>query len=381
MRIIHIVSNFRWTERVEPVADLAIAQSRLGHDVRYLCGRNRGAAPEDCIQGRAEHKKLVYDDNFELAKHFEAASARQDMQKLRSYFLAFKPDVVHCHLPNAHFLASCAMRSMKDRPLLVRTFYEPQGPQWPLRYWLLSRPPTDGIILINKDLYKRVKGKFKRDPWRTTVWIPGIDIEEFTRQDLGRLEHISIPDDAFVLGMVTAIGARRRLDLALAAVANCAKQYPTVRLMICGRGKIDQFVHEPARKLGIEDRVTLAGYCRNDDLVRAYHTMDALIYPRHGTDESCRTIREAMAAGVPVIAGDTGAAKTLIQHTKTGYVTELSEKSMTAGLEAMLALSKQDRAAMSRNAAEDAANRFCRIKQAEKTIAYYSELHARKHTA
>ncbi len=375
MRIIHIVSNFRWTERVEPVADLAIAQQHLGHNVRYLCGCNRGAAPEDCIQGRAAHKGLAYDDHFELAKHFESATARQDIRKLRSYFQTFKPDVVHCHLPNAHFLASCAIRGMHHhRPILVRTFYEPQGPQWPLRYWLLSRPPTDGIILMNEDLRKKVKGKFKRHPWRTEVWIPGIDIAEFTRQDLGRLEHITLPEDAFVLGMVTAIGARRRLDLALAAVAHCAKQYPNLYLMICGRGKIDTFVHEPARKLGIEDRVILAGYCRNDDLVRAYHTMDALIYPRHGTDESCRTIREAMAAGVPVIAGDTGAAKSLIQHARTGYVTALSEESMTAGLRSMLTLSQQEKQQMRKAAAAEAENRFCRIKQAEKTIVFYEQL-------
>lgn len=374
MKIIHIVSNFRWTERVEPVADLAIAQCELGHDVRYLCGRNRGAAPEDCIQGRAAHKGLDFDDNFELAKHFESASARQDIRKLRTYFQTFKPDVVHCHLPNAHLLASVALKGMQDRPVLVRTFYEPQGPQWPFRYWLLSRPPTDGIILINEALQKKVKGKFKRDTWRTKVWIPGIDTAEFTRKDLGRLEHIQLPEDTFVLGMVTAIGARRRLDLALAAIANCAKQHPQVRLMICGRGKIEQFVHEPARKLGIEDRVILAGYCRNDDLVRAYHTMDALIYPRHGTDESCRTIREAMAAGVPVIAGDTGAARSLIRHGENGFITELSEESMTEGLQAMLALSDQERAQMRQRAADYAAQHFSRLKQAEKTIDFYQDL-------
>ncbi len=28
MKILHLVSNFRWTERVEPAADLSIAQAR-----------------------------------------------------------------------------------------------------------------------------------------------------------------------------------------------------------------------------------------------------------------------------------------------------------------------------------------------------------------
>ena len=247
MKIIHIVSNFRWTERVEPVADLAIAQCQLGHEVRYICGRNRGAAPEDCVQGRAAHKGLLFEDQFELSKHFERASAKSDIQRLREYFQTFQPDVVHCHLPNAHLLASLALRSIAKRPVLVRSFYEPKGPQCPLRYWLISRPLTDGIVVLDQAADLRAKGKFKNVPERRMVMIPGIDIEEFQRKDLGQLIHISIPENAFVLGMVTAIGARRRLDLALEAVARCAQQYPNLRLLICGRGKTEEFVHEPAR--------------------------------------------------------------------------------------------------------------------------------------
>ena len=41
--------------------------------------------------------------------------------------------------------------------------------------------------------------------------------------------------------------------------------------------------------------------CRGDDLVAAYRAMHALAYPVPGTDQTCRTVREAMAAGVPIV--------------------------------------------------------------------------------
>ena len=58
MKIVHLVNNFRWTERVEPATDLAIAQQKLGHDVRFLCGHNKGEPPENCVQGRAARASL-----------------------------------------------------------------------------------------------------------------------------------------------------------------------------------------------------------------------------------------------------------------------------------------------------------------------------------
>ncbi len=375
MRIIHLISNFRWTERVEPAADLVIGQQRIGHDARYLCGKNRGAAPEDCVQGRAAHKGLEFDDRFQLLKHFKLKSGLRDIQGIKHYLEECQPDVVHCHLPNAHLLAALAMKDLSPRPLLVRTIYEQGGPQCPARYWLFCRHRTDGLIVLDERAKERACGRFKRQSGRVEVLLPGIDIEEFSeRPELGPLGNISIPENAFVLGMVTAIGKERRIDLALEAVALLADRYPQLQLLICGRGRPQQFIHEPARRLGIESRLLLPGYCRNDDLVRAFRTMDALIYPRHGTDQSCRTVREALASGVPVIAAHTGAAGELVKDGKTGYVTPPTPDALAAGVERLLAMNEEQRHAMSQQAARDAKERFCRIKQAGRTIDFYMRL-------
>ena len=379
MRILHLVSNFRWTERVEPAADLAIAQGRLGHDVRYFCGRNRGAKPEDCIQGRAARKGLVYDDRLHLPKHFQPLRTWQDLPRLQAVLDEFQPEVIHCHLDNAHLLAALAVRGRPNRPVLVRTLYEPAGPDWRLRFRYVCAPVTDGLVLASQATRARLFGRFRREPDRAPVIIPGIDVAEFAgRTDLGRLTHMTIPPDIFVLGMVASINKRRRLDLALEAVAQLAPRFPGLRLMFVGRGKPDIFIHEPARRLGIADRVLVAGYCRNDDLVRAYHTMDALIYPFHGTDESCRTVREALAAGVPVVACALGIVPELIRDGQTGYLADFSSAGLAVALGRMLELTPAARAQMATNAAADARAQFSRETQAARTVAFYEHLVRRR---
>ena len=379
MRILHLVSNFRWTERVEPAADLAIAQGRLGHDVRYFCGRNRGAKPEDCIQGRAARKGLVYDDRLHLPKHFQPLRTWQDLPRLRAFLDEFQPEAIHCHLDNAHLLAALAVRGRPNRPVLVRTLYEPAGPDWHFRFRYACAPVTDGLVLVSEATRARLFGRFRREPDRAPVIIPGIDVAEFAgRTDLGRLEHVAIPPGAFVLGMVASINKRRRLDLALEAVAQLAPRYPGLRLMFVGRGKPDLFIHDPARRLGIADRVLVAGYCRNDDLVRAYHTMDALVYPFHGTDESCRTVREALAAGLPVVACALGIVPELIRDGRTGFLADFSGPGLAAALDKLLALNPSARTNMTANAAADARANFSRESQAAKTVAFYEHLFRRR---
>lgn len=375
MKILHVVSNFRWTERIEPAADLAIAQQRLGHDVRYLCGHNQGAPPEDCIQGRAARKGLAFDDRLVLTKHLRLGSTWKDLPRLRKFIAAFRPDVLHAHLPNAHLLAALALRRLSPRPLLVRSLYEPGGPENRLRFRWISGPATDGLLLASAHTRLDACGPLARSPERVETLIPGIDIDEFAgRRDLGRLDHVPVPPGALVVGMIASINRRRRLDLALEAVARLAPRHPNLHLLFIGRGKPDLFIREPARRLGIADRILIGGYCRNDDLVRAFHTMDALIYPFHGTDQSCRTVREALAAGLPVIASRLGILDELVTDGHTGFLADFSAAALADALERWIALGPDGRARMAAAAAADARARFCRLAQARRVLAFYQRL-------
>ena len=54
MKVLHLLSNWKWTERSEPAVDLAVAQSKLGAEIRFVCGNDvRG------ISGRRDVEDIV----------------------------------------------------------------------------------------------------------------------------------------------------------------------------------------------------------------------------------------------------------------------------------------------------------------------------------
>jgi glycosyltransferase involved in cell wall biosynthesis len=373
MRILHVLSNYKWTERAEPAADLAVGQQRLGHEVGFVCGRNRDLKQEDTVDFRLRQKGLT-PDVLNMTKHFGIKTALTDVRALRRLIIERRIQVVHAHMPNAHLISALAARLAQPRPLVVRSIYHPDKDEQPLRLKLSSRIGTDGIVAITTEAQSWLKRAVGLPEARIRIIEPSVDLDRFQpgrHSDL-RTEFALQPED-FVLGMVTAIGPRRRLDLVWGAVRLLADRHPRLRVFLVGRGKIERVVEEPARKLGIRDRIVLAGYCRDDRLVQAYRTMNALVYPMPGTDKSCRTVREAMAAGVPVLASRVGFLPSLVEHRKTGWLTEVSSESLAAAIEECI----NDPTRLSNMGAEALAvarKRFSPMEQAEATMAFYDDL-------
>ena len=126
MKIIHLLSNWKWTERSELVVELALSQRRLGHHVWLVCGR---PSPEDGdvldVSFHAGQKGL---ENIivlpEMSKHIRIFSLMRGSRRLADVFDRIGPDVIHCHMRNAHLLAGLARKKSMD-PLWVRSIYNP----------------------------------------------------------------------------------------------------------------------------------------------------------------------------------------------------------------------------------------------------------------
>jgi glycosyltransferase involved in cell wall biosynthesis len=160
------------------------------------------------------------------------------------------------------------------------------------------------------------------------------------------------------------------------AIAALAPDCPRLHLMIVGRGGPEEFeeaVTRPLARAGCSDRVHLAGYLRGDDLVAAYRRMHALAYPAPGTDKSCRTVREAMAAGVSVIGARVGYVPHLVDHEKTGLLASQDAQSFAAGIRRMyddaIFLQRLREASLS-----GARERFSLEAQARRALAFYDSL-------
>ena len=376
MRILHLLSNRKWTERSEPAVDLALAERALGAEVTFVCGRSpEGSEPGVAFHARRKGLGAVV--VLEMPKHFRVLSAFRDVGKLRQLIADFNPDVIHCHMWNAHLLGSMAKGRSKP-PFLVRSSYDPDGPESDLRSRFLYRRCTDGLVVISGAAKDKAMRRYGFPSDAIQVAEPGIDLARFSRDR--RISHgregFGLKEEHFVVGVVSRIRGSRRIDIALDAVRILAKEFPQLRLLIVGRGRrnaVDKVVKRPSSEMGIADRMILAGYCRYDRLVAAYRAMDVLVYPMPGTDKSCRTVREAMASGVPVIASRIGFLPELMENGVNGRLMDLSPENLADILSDLIRdRDKLDR--MARLVSETAKQRFSTSLQAKRTLSFYGKL-------
>jgi len=374
--ILHLLSNWKWTERAEPAADLALGQQLAGAQARFACGRPPHGEP-DAVAARARQKGLDAVE-LDLPKHFSPISAMRAWPGLLRAFRGQSFDILHAHMANAHLLGGAAARRVQPRARIVCSFYESEGPPPGFRQRLTMRRLTDGAVVTTPAARDTLVRVFGFPEARIMLLEPGLDLDRYASplsRDAARAA-LGLAASDTVIGLVTRIRAARRLDLALAALARLATGRPGLKLLIVGRGgpgAVREVIEQPAEALGIRDRVVLAGYRRDGELAAAYKAMDLLVYPCPGTDPSCRTVREALAAGVPVAGCAVGGVPNWIREGEDGLLADSTPDSLAAAI-ARLADDPLFRASLSRGAAASARRRFDRVRQAERCLAFYESL-------
>ena len=375
IKALHLLSNWRWTERSEVVADLVSAEKKAGHASQLICGQ----PPEDCKTGTVvEHsrKKGVEPIQLEMTKHLRVLPALRDLPKIRRILCEQVPHVTNCHMPNAHLLGAVAHHlPSPDRPLLVRTSYEADGPEFTLRSKLLFKRDTDGLAVLSNHAKKQAAARFGFPEDRIAVIEPGVDLERFNTNipRTAARARFHILDDDFVVGMASRIQSKRRIDLLLKAATLLKNKIPRLKLLIIGKGKPQQEVLTPARQMGIADRIILPGYQEGANFVSALRAMDVFYFPVGGTDESCRTVREAMASGCATIGGLTGFIPELVEEGKTGLLTDLSPET-TAERIWQLYTNRDLLTNLQVEAARSSQKRFPLALQAKKSLSFYRHL-------
>lgn len=376
-KVTHLLSNWRWTERSEPVTDLVIAEQQEGADSQLVCGKPSPKARRSTLWEC--RKKGLEPVTLEMEKHLRIMSATRDVPKLVNVMREHQTDVINCHMPNAHMLGVLANCMTGGKHLLVRTSYNANGPDDKWRSRFLLKNATDGLVVISEHARQQAVERFKFPASRIAVIEPGIDLERFNTsmdREQARARFGFGPDD-FVIGMASRIQPRRRLDLLLNAAAELRKQIPNLKLFLVGHGDANNVVHAPAERLGISDLLVMPGYIEGDDLVAAYRAMDLLYFPVGGTDQSCRTLREVLACGCPVIGGNVGFIPELVKEGFNGLLVDLD---VDQTRDSILALYRNPelRQRMARQAGEDAEKRFRLRHQARQNLALYQRLHAYK---
>jgi glycosyltransferase involved in cell wall biosynthesis len=373
VKVLHVVSDWKWTGPAEPMLLLACAQRERGDEVALACPE--APAGESGLADRARRAGLPPALALERARGARPWRDRRDLARLRQRLGGWRPDVLHAWHTRDHLLAWRAAAA--SGALVARSWPRAERIRgWPWNRWLLGFA-TDALALPS-DAAARSSAALVRRGAAAGV-LGAVDVARFrpAERDPIRRAALGLPAHARVVGAVARVQAQRRFDLLLAAFRLLADRDPEARLLVVGRGtRLEELARRPAERLGLASRVAFAGH-RDADYPEVLREIDVLCYLAPGSDGSCRALLEAAACGIPAVASRRGALPELVLDGETGLSVELDPESIAGALAALLA-DPPRRAALGAAARRRAENLFTPARLAERTARLYAAAHARR---
>lgn len=167
-----------------------------------------------------------------------------------------------------------------------------------------------------------------KDPPPTIVVHPGADPDRFrpSIEGVGEVGPGQDPDEGLLLLSVARLVPRKGIDTALEAVARLAPSFPRLIYVIAGSGPDRERLERMAAILGIASRVHFLGDVQEDALPRLYAAADVFVLlAREGLEQDSVegfgiVYCEAAAAGVPVVAADSGGVSDAVRDEETGIL-------------------------------------------------------------
>jgi glycosyltransferase involved in cell wall biosynthesis len=325
--VVHTVANRWWTGSADPALDLARTLRDRGHRVRFACIRG------DALEARATAAMLPPVTGLSLERTARPWILGKDIRALRRLARDEGVQVVHAHLTHDHWLAALALRGLSCR--LVRTVHHRRAVRaGPAARWLFAR--TDAVLAASEAIAAVIRGAGL--PARRLTVVPGaVDPRRFRPDvDPGAVRAELGLGPGPVIGCVARLVPGRGHDALLHAVSRLRGSWPTLRLLLVGRGEGRPPIEALARSLGLADLVVFAGY-RGDDLAEVLAAMDCFVLPAGGSEESGRAVLEAMAAGRPVVAGQFGAMPETVVESDTGWLVDPRPDAIADRVAALLA--------------------------------------------
>lgn len=284
-----------------------------GYQVTVVAGNGRWLY-EKCVEAHIAIRRVPH-----LGRAIHPWNDLRAFFALKKILRELKPDTLHLNSAKMGVLGSLAASALGIRPVVYRiggwTFLEPLSPLIK-RLYLFAEQRTarykDTIICVHPEDEALAKEK-NITPRKNLVTIPnGIDLDAFDRALLPRdtaRTALHLSDTDIVFGTIAHLYPAKDLPRYIEACAAVAKVLPQAKFVILGDGPERISIERTRSRLGLVDRVLLAGATENASrLLRAF---DAFVLPSAKEGMSWALL-EAMACGIPCLATDVGANRWLL---------------------------------------------------------------------
>ncbi len=263
--------------------------------------------------------------------------------EIRSFIKKNRIQIVHTHSSKAGILGRIAAKSAKIK-IIIHTvhgwsFHDCQPGIVNYFYLLLERlcaAFTGRIIAVsNSDKEKGLKNLVGREKQYTIIRY-GINGSEFRNRPERNAARrtLGLNEADLVVGMVACFKPQKSpLDF-IRIASGIKKGIPNAKFIMAGDGLLRKKARALIKKLDLEGKVILAGWRNDIPLILA--ALDIFV-PTSLWEGLPIAVLEAMAAGVPVVATDTGGIREIVENGKTGYLVGVRDRqSMQNRIEELL---------------------------------------------
>ncbi len=267
--------------------------------------------------------------------------------RLARFVRSWRPDVVHSHMVHANLLAR-ALRFLAPVPALVSTIHNiDEGGRLRMAAYRLTNGLVDHMTIVSEAAAHR----FVEDrivPERLLRVIPnGVNTERYRgvpleiRENLRRLLGLT---DAFVWLAVGRFETAKDYPNMLRAFLRVRERRAEARLLLVGRGSLQEETEALVRELGLAEAVRFLGV--RSDIPEVMSAADGYVLSS-AWEGMPMVLLEAAAAGLPIVATRVGGNHEVVRDGATGFlVPPRDDAALGQGMLRLMELPAPERRAM-----------------------------------
>lgn len=296
------------------VTTLAGGLYALGHRVTIGC-RN-GSVLVEQNAGVAETL-----DRFEFRGGLRPRSWAHDLREARRFIRRERPDIIHVNGSQDHWTMAVANGMSGRSAPLLRTRHNTYtvAANGPNR--LLNRRLTDFQIVVCESVRQTLARHPAFHADRLCAIHNGVDANLYRPDPEARRKaryEFGCGERDIVCGIVARLVPAKGHAFLFQAVAALKENLPDLRILVFGQGVLESELRHMADSLGISSRTRFEGF--RNDMHYCVQAFDIGAQPSIDCDTSSFSMKEQMAAGIPVIASDYGGLGEIIDDGAEGML-------------------------------------------------------------
>ena len=320
-------------------------------EMARLLSRNGFAVTVGCMRRTGPLRRKIAEAGLPLVEFPVASLLRPralfQMLRLMRFIRANKFDVVHANDLYANLFAVPAAR-LAGVPIIVSSQRDLSDSAWytPMRRKILrfTQRMSTCLLVNSAAIRSRLVSEDRFDSEKICVVYNGIDVERYGLSKMSKKRaHDSALAGSFCPGgrlVVMVANMHRDVkghgELLVAAEAVC-REYPGVRFLLVGDGKMRATLEMQARAAGLDNSVTFLGHRTDIAEILARCDIGVLASRAEGLPNA---VMEYMASGLATVATPVGGVPEIIEHEVNGLL--VPARNPIALSEAILRLLKDE---------------------------------------